>query len=92
MEKSKVSFLKKILTSQNIVRPPINLRVSVLVKSMGKQKDAYPSPAFLHSVPVSLEASILTASIGDAMTVETTGQEVMRFDWSEDQPYNHTWE
>lgn len=66
--------------------------MSVLVKSMGKQKDAYPSPAILRSVPVSLEASILTASIGDAMTVETTGQEVMRFDWSEDQPFNHTWE
>ena len=66
--------------------------MSVLVKTMGKQKDTYPSPAILRSVPVSLEASILTASVGDAMTVETTGQKVMRFDWSEDQPFNHTWE
>ena len=47
------------------------------MKTMGKQKDTYPSPAILRSVPVSLEASILTASIGDAMTVETTGQKVM---------------
>lgn len=66
--------------------------MSVLVKSMGKQKDAYRSPAILRSVSVGLEASILTASIADTMTVETTGQEVRRFDWSEDQPFNHTWE
>ena len=59
---------------------------------MGKEKDAYQSPAIVRRVPVGLEASILTGSINEAMSVETTGQVVQHYDWSEDQPFNHTWE
>lgn len=59
---------------------------------MGKQKDTYRSPAILRRVPIGLETSILTASINDAVVVETTGQKVQYYDWSEEQPFNHNWE
>jgi hypothetical protein len=62
------------------------------VRKMVKQKDSYWPPAILRSVSVSLEGTILTASIHENMTVETTGHEVKNYDWSNDQPFNHTWE
>lgn len=54
--------------------------------------DFYNSPVILRRVPVEMEASILTASIHESVTVETTGHEVHNYDWSNEQPFNHVWE
>ena len=63
-----------------------------LVKKMDLQLDFYQSPAILRQVTVRMEGSILTASIHENMTVETTGHQVQNYDWSNEQPFNHTWE
>ena len=57
---------------------------------MDLQRDFYQFPAILRQVR--MEGSILTASIHENMTVETTGHQVQNYDWSNEQPFNHTWE
>lgn len=58
----------------------------------------YVSPRIIRTIPVVPEGSILTASIHERMTVETTGHEVKNYDWSpspfdpSQSPFNHTWE
>ncbi len=59
---------------------------------MDLQRDFYQFPAILRQVTVRMEGSILTASIHENMTVETTGHQVQNYDWSNEQPFNHTWE
>ena len=59
---------------------------------MDLQRDFYQSPVILRQVTVRMEGSILTASIHENMTVETTGHQVQNYDWSNEQPFNHTWE
>ena len=64
-----------------------------LVKKMDLQRDFYQSPAILHQVTVRMEGSILTASIHENMTVETTGQEVVTYGSFDagDTGFNHEW-
>ena len=62
------------------------------VRKMVNQKDSYWPPTVLRNVSVRMEGSILTASIHEKMTLETTGHEVRNYDWSDYQPFNHTWE
>lgn len=65
-----------------------NLRFVSIVMKM----DFYQSPAILRKMTVMMEGSILTESIYEKVTVETTGHEVKNFDWSNEQFFNHTWE
>ena len=62
------------------------------MRKMVNQKDSYWPPTVLRNVSVRMEGSILTASIHEKMTLETTGHEVRNYDWSDYQPFNHTWE
>lgn len=55
-------------------------------------RGVYVSPRILRTIPVESKGTILTASIHEKMTVETTGHEVKNYDWSDYQPFNHTWE
>lgn len=55
-------------------------------------RSVYFSPSILRTISVEPEGTILTASIHEKMTVETTGHEVKNYDWSDYQPFNHTWE
>ena len=52
----------------------------------------YAPPAILREVSLEVQGSILTESIYEKMTVETTGHEVKNYDWSNEQFFNHTWE
>lgn len=48
----------------------------------------FESPRVIRSVQMNLEQSILTASVADTATIETTGQEVVVYDPS---TFNHEW-
>lgn len=51
----------------------------------------YIPPAIIRKVTLEMEGPILTESIYEKVTVETTGHEVKNIDWS-DTPFNHSWE
>ena len=51
----------------------------------------YIPPAIIREVTLEMEGPILTESIYEKVTVETTGHEVKNIDWSET-PFNHSWE
>lgn len=52
----------------------------------------YIPPAIIRKVTLEMEGPILTESIYEKVTVETIGHEVRNYDWSDYQPFNHTWE
>ena len=54
-------------------------------------KQPYAQPCVLQQSEILLERDILTASIIQDMTVESTGQEVMEFNYSTDTQFNHEW-
>lgn len=60
-------------------------------KEMNKQK--FESPRVIRSVQMNLEQSILTASVADTTTIETTGQEVVEYGAPTADPstFNHEW-
>ena len=59
-------------------------------KDMTKQK--FESPRVIRSIQMNLEQSILTASVADTTTIETTGQEVVVYGASADpSTFNHEW-
>ena len=55
---------------------------------MAKQK--FESPRVIRSVQMNLEQSILTASVADTTTIETTGQEVVVYT-ADPSTFNHEW-
>ena len=53
----------------------------------------YKCPIVLREVGVETETSFLLGSIVDNVgVVESTGQEVKEYDFSEETQFNHTWE
>ena len=53
----------------------------------------YKRPIVLREVGVETETSFLLGSIVDNVgVVESTGQEVKEYDFSEETQFNHTWE
>ena len=53
----------------------------------------YKCPLVIREVGVETETSFLLGSIVDNVgAVESTGQEVKEYDFSEEQTFNHTWE
>ena len=53
----------------------------------------YKRPEVLREVRTELECAFLLGSIVDNIgVVESTGQEVKEYDFSEEQSFNHTWE
>ena len=54
------------------------------------QKKQFQTPAVIQAVDICTESILVAASIVDAATVTTTGQEVKDYDWS-DSSYNHEW-
>lgn len=50
----------------------------------------YKTPIILKVTPIEMAGTILAASVMDDSTVETTGQEVVNYDFS-GQAFNHEW-
>ena len=53
-------------------------------------KQTFESPRVIRSVQMNLEQSILTASVADTTTIETTGQEVVEYG-ADPATFNHEW-
>ena len=53
----------------------------------------YKAPAILGSMTLSLQESILTGSVTDKVSVESKGQDVVQYNFSDSSnEFNHTWE
>ena len=60
---------------------------------MMKRKKKYSPPAVLRETAVFVEESILTGSIVNKTEIESKGQDVVQYDYSDDSKnFNHTWE
>ena len=64
-----------------------------ILTEMEMNKHKFESPRVIRTVQMNLEQSILTASVADNTTVETTGQEVVQYGpgTSNDTMFNHEW-
>ena len=52
----------------------------------------YITPSILKTISIEMESGILLGSIVDNATVETTGQEVVNYDFNNTELFNHKWE
>jgi hypothetical protein len=55
------------------------------------KKSLFVPPEVLQKVSLELEDQILAGSVADSTSVQTTGQEVDSYDFSQT-AFNHTWE
>ena len=57
------------------------------------KKTKYVSPVVLQSVSLEMEEGILAGSVANNASVQTTGQEVVTYDFSPSSTtFNHEWE
>ena len=64
-----------------------------ILTDMEMNKHKFESPRVIRTVQMNLEQSILTASVADNTTVETTGQEVVEYGapTADQSTFNHEW-
>lgn len=64
-----------------------------ILTEMEMNKHKFESPRVIRTVQMNLEQSILTASVADNTTVETTGQEVVEYGapTADQSTFNHEW-
>jgi len=67
--------------------------VKQILTEMEMNKHKFESPRVIRTVQMNLEQSILTASVADNTTIETTGQEVVEYGAPTADPatFNHEW-
>lgn len=58
---------------------------------MKMKKKKYTAPAILRDKTVFVEESILVGSFADKTSIESKGQDVVQYDFSDDS-FNHEWE
>lgn len=64
-----------------------------ILTEMEMNKHKFESPRVIRTVQMNLEQSILTASVADNTTIETTGQEVVEYGapTADQSTFNHEW-